>query len=70
MPSDDEDAAELITRDDDAADANNSTPPTPGPSKDTHLRCHRAARFVSAPPAAAAARFAALSIFGALDLNF
>ncbi len=32
MPSDDEDAAELITRDDDAADANNSTPPTPGPS--------------------------------------
>jgi hypothetical protein len=26
MPSDDEDAAELITRDDDAADADNSLP--------------------------------------------
>ena len=31
MPSDDEDAAELITRDDDAADADNSLPET-GPA--------------------------------------
>ena len=50
IPSDDEDAAQLVTRDDNAADFNNSTPPTPGPAKGTHLCYHR--HKVCTPPTA------------------